>query len=84
MMIVVIRILALLQMIPEEERGQKTISELLELLEKNDLKISRRMLQRILNQISGYMPLSCELKGRTNHWYWLKGRKPEINGFFQG
>ena len=66
-----LRHLAMLSRIPVHPNAKSTKRILQELRELDpDYDVSERTVQRGLDQLSGQFPISCEARGRANHWYW--------------
>ena len=66
-----LRILAILSCIPVCPNAKSTKRILQELRELDpDYDVSERTVQRDLDQLSGRFPISCEARGRANHWFW--------------
>ena len=74
-----LRYLTLLQRIPVHPQ-MKSTSEIWQDLrdQHGDFDVSVRSIQRDLEKLSAWFPLSCEKRGRTNHWFWI-----EENTFMQ-
>ncbi len=66
-----LRNLAMLGCIPAYP-STKSTGRILEELRDIDPEygVSRRTVQRELLRLSGRFPISCETRGRTNHWFW--------------
>ena len=67
----VCRQLDILQLIPRLPQ-RITARALKERLPQNDYNVSLRTVQRDLDALSGKFPLTCDVDGRTQHWYWMK------------
>ncbi len=66
-----LRNLAMLSCIPVCPNAKSTKRILQELRELDpDYDVSERTVQRDLDQLSGRFPISCEARGRANHWFW--------------
>ena len=66
-----LRHLAMLSRIPVHPNAKSTKRILQELRELDpDYDVSERTVQRGLDQRSGQFPISCEARGRANHWFW--------------
>lgn len=66
-----LRHLAMLSRIPVHPNAKSTKRILQELRELDpDYDVSERTVQRGLDQLSRQFPISCEARGRANHWYW--------------
>ena len=66
-----LRNLAMLGCIPAYPSAKSTRRILEELRGIDpDYGVSKRTVQRGLEQLSGRFPISCETRGRTNHWFW--------------
>ena len=66
-----LRNLAMLSCIPVCPNAKSTKRILQELRELDpDYDVSERTVQRDLDQLSGQFPISCEARGRANHWFW--------------
>lgn len=66
------RQLQLLQLVPRLPQ-RITVREVAARLPQNDNRVSLRTVQRDLDQLSHKFPLTCDLEGRTQFWYWTKG-----------
>ena len=68
----ILRHLALLQEIPVYPR-MSSATEIRENLRdiNKDYDVNIRSIQRDLEKLSMLFPITCELRGRTNHWFWL-------------
>lgn len=66
------RQLQLLQLVPRLPQ-RITVRELIARLPQNDKRVALRTVQRDLDQLSHKFPLTCDLEGRTQYWYWTKG-----------
>ena len=65
------RNLAMLGCIPVYPREKSTRRILEELLEMDpDYDVSIRSVQRNLEELSRAFPISCQARGRANHWFW--------------
>lgn len=65
------RSIAMLQTIPVHPRSKSTTKIREDLRAENpDYDVTHRTVQRSLDQLSARFPISCEARGRTNHWYW--------------
>lgn len=68
-----LRYLAMLSAIPVGPPGKSTSQIFHELRDKNpDFDVTRRTIQRSLEQLSQRFPIISETHGRTNHWYWIE------------
>ena len=68
-----LRHLAMLTAIPVGLPGKSTSQIFEELRDKNpDFNVTRRTIQRSLEQLSQRFPITAEISGRTNHWYWIE------------
>ena len=66
-----LRHLAMLGCIPVYPRDKSTRRMLEELREMDsDYEVSVRSIQRNLERLSRLFPITCEMRGRTNYWYW--------------
>ena len=67
-----LRHLAMLTAIPARPHTKSTRQIREELRGKDpDFDVSRRTIQRSLEQLSRVFPIASEKRGRANHWYWL-------------
>lgn len=57
-----------LRMIPRH--GRITASQIHSRLLDEDLELSRRTVERDLDSLSVLFPITCDIEGRTNYWYW--------------
>ena len=73
-----LRFLAMLQLIPVYPKMVSTLEIRKELVENTEFNVDIRTIQRDLDKLSVPFPLSCELQGRTNYWFW-----PDENTFTQ-
>ena len=66
-----LRNLAMLACIPVHPRDKSTrrIREDLRAM-GSDYDVTARTVQRSLERLSGLFPIACEMRGRTNCWYW--------------
>ena len=65
------RSLAMLQSIPVHPQSKSTSRICEDLRTENpDYDVTQRTVQRNLDQLSARFPISCEARGRTNHWFW--------------
>ena len=66
-----LRNLAMLGCIPVHPRDKSTrrIREALRAM-GSDYDVTARSIQRSLERLSGLFPIACEMRGRTNYWYW--------------
>ena len=68
-----LRHLAMLTAIPARPHTKSTRQIREELRGKDpDFDVSRRTIQRSLEQLSRVFPIASEKRGRANHWYWLE------------
>ena len=68
-----LRHLAMLSAIPVGLPGKSTSQIFHELRDKNpDFDVTRRTIQRSLEQLSRRFPIISETRGRTNYWYWIE------------
>ena len=68
-----LRHLAMLSAIPVGLPGKSTSQIFHELRDKNpDFDVTRRTIQRSLEQLSQRFPIISETHGRTNYWYWIE------------
>lgn len=73
----------LLQSIPSRAPGL-TAAELLARLEAAGYRISKRTLERGLNELSRLFPLQCNDKGTPYGWYWAEGASVSLPGMSLG
>ena len=68
-----LRHLAMLTAIPVGLPGKSTSQIFEELRDKNpDFNVTLRTIQRSLEQLSQRFPITAEIRGRTNYWYWIE------------
>ena len=68
-----LRHLAMLSAIPVGLPGKSTSQIFDGLRDKNpDFDVTRRTIQRSLEQLSQRFPITSEARGRTNYWYWIE------------
>ena len=53
---------------PSAKSTRRILEELREM--DPDYSVSARSVQRGLERLSGHFPVSCETRGRANHWFW--------------
>jgi len=67
-----LRNLAMLQLIPTRPRRKSTPQIMAELSElDSDFEVTARSIQRDLEKLSAIFPITSEVQGRTNYWYWV-------------
>lgn len=49
-----------------------SVHDLMTTLHGEGYSIDKRTVQRDLNKLSISFPLSCDMEGRTNYWFWVK------------
>ena len=68
-----LRHLAMLSAIPVGLPGKSTSQIVDGLRDKSpDFDVTRRTIQRSLEQLSRRFPITSETRGRTNYWYWIE------------
>ena len=66
-----LRNLAMLQAIPVHPRSKSTRHICEELSEINrEYAVSTRTVQRSLDRLARFFPITCEVRGRANFWFW--------------
>lgn len=67
-----LRSLAMLQAIPAHPRSKSTRQIMDDLRDLNpDFDVTVRSVQRSLEQLSATFPIASDMRGRTNHWFWV-------------
>ncbi len=67
-----LRNLAVLATIPAYPKSKSTRQIQNELRDKNpDYDVTVRTVQRSLEQLSAVFPITSDMRGRANHWYWI-------------
>ena len=61
----------LLMLIPQHPK-RVTVQQVMERLPQTEYDVTRRTVQRDLESLSRKFPITCDLDGRTHHWYWMK------------
>jgi predicted DNA-binding transcriptional regulator YafY len=72
-----VRQLQMLQLIPRSP-AQITVSQLTNELSKLDFPVTKRTVQRDLNDIALIMPLECNKKSKPYGWKWAKDAKAHL------
>ena len=67
-----LRSLAMLQAIPAHPRSKSTRQIMDDLRDLDpDFDVTVRSVQRSLEKLSATFPISCDARGRANHWFWI-------------
>ena len=67
-----LRNLAMLAAIPAHPNSKSTAQIGRELRDKDpDYDVTTRSIQRSLERLSSVFPITAEMRGRANHWYWI-------------